>query len=74
MDRCGLAELKYAILGRTGRKTKKLQRSNGFPSWAPRGINKLISIMLHKPYTIGKLSIRRVKVCNFSRIGRNTEE
>ena len=29
---------------------------------------------LDKPYIVGKLSIRRVKVCNFSSIGRNTEE
>ena len=27
LDSCRLAELKYAIFGRTGRKTKKLRRS-----------------------------------------------
>ena len=41
---------------------------------APRGINISLSIQLHNPYTVGKLSIRRVKLCNFSRIKRNTEE
>ena len=29
MESCQLAELKYAIFSRTGRKTKKLRRSNG---------------------------------------------
>ena len=32
LESCPLAELKYAIFGRTGRKTKKLRRSNGFPT------------------------------------------
>ena len=31
-ESCRLAELKYAIFSRTGRKTKKLRRSNLFPS------------------------------------------
>ena len=30
LDSSGLAELKYAFFSRTGRKTKKLQRSNIF--------------------------------------------
>ena len=47
---------------------------DGLKAWAPRGIDISISMQLHNPYTVGKLSIRRVKVCNFSRIGRNTEE
>ena len=32
LDSPGLAELKYAFFSRTGRKTKKLQRSNLFAS------------------------------------------
>ena len=47
---------------------------DGLYAWAPRGINISILIQLHDPYTIGKLSIRRVKICNFTRIGRKTEE
>ena len=79
MESCQLAELKYTIFSGTGRKTKKLRCSKLFLSkisiaWAPRGINISISIQVHNPYTVGKLLIRRVKVCNFSRIERNTEE
>ena len=76
MENCRLAELKYAIFSRTGRKTKKLPRSKVFLSmaWAPGRINISISIQLHDPCTIGKLSIRRVKICNFTRRGRKTEE
>ena len=33
-----------------------------------------ISMQLHNPYTVGKLSIRRVKICNFTRIRCNTKE
>ena len=33
-----------------------------------------ISIQLYDPCSIGKLSIRRVKLCNFTRIGCKTEE
>ena len=74
-----LPELKYAFFSRKGRNTKKLQRLNIFSindlsAWAPRGINISISIHLHKLYKVGKLSIRRVKICNFSRIRRKTEE
>ena len=36
-------------------------------------MNISISIQFHDPFTIGKLSIRRVKICNFSRIGRKNE-
>ena len=36
------------------------------------GFDNFISIQLHKPYTVGKLSIRRVKICKFSSIGRKT--
>ena len=39
-----------------------------------RGINISISIQLHDPFTIGKLSIRRVKICNFTRIGPKTKK
>ena len=76
MESCRLTELKYAIFSRTGRKTMKLPRSKLFLSmaWAPREINISISIRLHNPYKVGKLSIRRVKVCNFSRIRHKTEE
>ena len=78
MESCRLAELKYAIFSGTGRKTKKLRCSKLFLSMVSkllyRGIDLSISIQLHHPYTVGKLSIRRVKVCNFSRIERNTEE
>ena len=47
---------------------------DGLKAWALRGINISISIQLHKPYKVGKLSMRRLKICNFSRIGRKTEE
>ena len=47
---------------------------DGPSALAPRGIDISISIQLHDLCTIGKLSIRRVKICNFTRIGRKTEE
>ena len=47
---------------------------DGSSAWAPRGIDNFTSIQRHNPYTIGKLTIRRVKICNFSRIGCKTEE
>ena len=31
-------------------------------------------IQLHKPYTVGKLSIRRAYICNFSKIGPKIEK
>ena len=63
--------------GQDIRLTNDRARSSFYPwplSIAPRGINISISIQLHDPCTIGKLSIRRVKICNFSKIGRKTEE
>ena len=78
MENCRLAELKYAISSRAGCKAKNTALEalsiDGLYAWAPRGINISISIHLHDPYTIGKLSIRRVKICNSTRIGRKTEE
>ena len=78
MESCRLPDLKYAFFRRTGCKTKKLPRSklslDGPKAWAPREIDNFTSIQLHKPYKFGKLSIRQVKICNFSRIRRNTEE
>ena len=47
---------------------------DGPEAWAPRGIDNFTSIQRHNSYTIGKLSLRRFKICNFSRIGRRTEE
>ena len=38
------------------------------------GIDIFNSIQLDNPYTVGKLSIRQDKMCNFIRIGRKTEE
>ena len=80
MESCRLAELKYAIFSRTGRKTKKLPCSKLF-LWTvfkhgllSRGIHNFTSKQRHNPYTIGKLSIRRVKICDFTRIGHKTEE
>ena len=32
------------------------------------------SIQCHKPYTIRKLSIRKVQICNFTRIGSKTKK
>ena len=32
------------------------------------------SIQCHKPYTIRKLSIRKVQICNFTRIGPKTKK
>ena len=43
-------------------------------AWASRGIDNFISIQLHKRYAVGKLSIRRAKICNFGRIGRKKEK
>ena len=43
-------------------------------AWAHGGIDIFTSIQRHNSYTIAKLSIRRAKICNFSRIGRKTEE
>ena len=75
LESCHLAELKYAIFSRTGRDTKKLRRSNLFQlTIFKHGIDNFTSIQLYKPYKVGKLSFRRVKKCNFSRVGRNTEE
>ena len=37
-------------------------------------IDNFASIQRHNQYTIGKLFIRRVKICNFTRIERKTEE
>ena len=80
LDSSQLAELKYAFFSRTGRKTKKLRRSNLFPfTIFKHGLLEgstqfSVSIQLSKPYTIRKLSIRRAKMCNFSRIGRKTEK
>ena len=79
MESCPLAELKDAIFGRAGRKTKKIPRSKLFLSMAFKhglleGINISISIQLHDLCSIGNLSIRRVKISNFTRIGRKTEE
>ena len=79
-ESCQLAEFKYAIFSRAGHKTKKLPRSKLFLSMVFKhglleGLTDIsISIELHDSCTIGKLSIRRVKTCNFSRIGRKTEE
>ena len=77
MESYRLAELKYAIFRRTGRKTKKLPRSKLF-LWTvlKHGLleRSKTSIQRHNSYTIGKLSIRRVIICNFTRIGRKTEE
>ena len=41
MESCRLAELKYAIFSRTGRKTKKLRRSNAFlPMFFTHGLQE----------------------------------
>ena len=42
--------------------------------WAARGIDIFISIQLYKLYTVGKLSIKQVKICNLSQMRRKTEE
>ena len=34
----------------------------------------LFSIHLHKPYTVGKLSISQAKICHFRRRGRKTKK
>ena len=43
-------------------------------AWASIEIDNFIVMQLHKPYAIGKLSIRQAKICNFSRIGHETEK
>ena len=69
MECCQLTELKYAIFSGRGRMTKKLRRWNLFLSTVFKhgllGIGISISIQLHNPYTVGKLSIRRVKNMQF---------
>ena len=57
-----LAEWKYAIFSRTGRKTKKLGHSNLFLS------------TVFKHGLLEGLTFLFQKICNFTRIGRNTEE
>ena len=47
---------------------------DGLQPWAAGGIEISISIQRYNPFTVGKLSIRRVIICNFSRIGRKTEK
>ena len=78
LDSSRLSELKYPFFSRRGRNTKKLRRSNLFPlTIFKHGLlegSTFFSNTAPKPYKVGKLSIRRVKICNFSRIGRKTEE
>ena len=78
MESYQLAELKYAIsAGQDVRLKITLLEALSWDSllaWAPRGIDNFTSIQRHNSYTMGKLSIRRVKLCNFTRIGRKTEE
>ena len=77
LDSSRLAELKYAFFSRTGRNTKKLQRSNLFPltifeHWLLEGSTFLFQYSLYMRYTIVKLSIRRAEMCNFTRIDWKT--
>ena len=79
LDSSGLAELKYAFFSRTGSNTKKLRRSNLFQMTILKyGLLEGSTILLQYSsislYKVGKLCIRRVKMCNFSRIRRKTEE
>ena len=79
MESYRLAELKYAIFSRTGRKTKKLPRSKPFV-WTvfKHGLLEGSTILLQygavtrtplESYPLGEL-----KICNFTRIRRKTEE
>ena len=43
-------------------------------TWGLRRIDVFISLQLHKPFTVGELSIRPTKICNFSKIGREIEK
>ena len=74
MESRRLAELKYAIFSKTGRKTKRLRCSKLFLLTVSKHGLPEGSTFLFQYSSVGKLSIRQVKVCNFSRIGRNTEE
>ena len=74
MESCRLPELKYAFFRRTGCKTKKLPRSKLFLWTVLREIDIFNSIKRHNSYTIGKLSIRRVRMWNFTRIGPKTKK
>ena len=76
MESCRLPELKYAIFSRAGLRAKKLPRSKLFLSMAfKHGLLEGSTFLFqYSSMTIGKLSIRRVKICNFSRIGRKTEK
>ena len=68
--------VEVCIFQQDRRKTKKLPRSKLF-LWTvlKHGLlDNFTSIQRHNSYTIEKLSIKRVKICNFTRIGRKTEE
>ena len=72
-----LAELKYEIFSRTGRKTKKLRCSKLFLSMVSKLLEGSTFLFQYSSITrtlLRELSIRRVKKCNFSRIERKTEE
>ena len=74
LESCRLAEWKYAIFSRTGCKTKKLLRSIFLSMAFKHELLEGSTILLQYSSITRTLSIRRVKICNFSRIGRNTEE
>ena len=42
--------------------------------WATRGINIFFSTQLLKPCTVGQLSVRWAKICNFKKIARKREK
>ena len=78
MESYRLAELKYAIFSRTGRNTKKLPRSKLF-LWTvfKHGLLEGSTILLqYSAITRTPLENSSLgeKICNFSRIGRKTEE
>ena len=78
MESCRLAEWKYAIFSRAGRKTKKLRSSElflltVFKHWLLEGSTILLQHSAITRTPSESSSLGRVKICNFSRIGRKTE-
>ena len=79
LDSSPLAELKYGFLSRTGRNTKKLQRSNLFQMIIfNHGLLEGSTILLqYSSISCPKLEsslLGELRMRNFSRIRRNTEE
>ena len=79
MENCRLAELKYAIFSRTGRKTKKLPRSKLFLSMAFKhglleGSTFLFQYSSMARAPLESCRLLELKYAIFSRAGRKTKK